>query len=382
MQFVDTLSRYVFDRDIFIKPSLGLQDIHVMLPSHDEVWEHPETAIKGTRSHSTVTFLGVIEMIYTDKQLPPDVGDYAFNILSHAIYHNTVIVLLYGQLAPSLSMPIAVEGDYNQLNPEFDDTASTPPIASKWRNDALSCLDLFLHRAVQKVAENNGVEHSTIMFLHLARQIVLAPTTNFQAFATGMLTAQQPDSGHHDARTFRNTREAVLKWITKDQFKARLTLVTAGKIFWHVRNYSRNSFLEPHAIFLSTLVLWSFCICIQLPEVVAALDESLVDRPTVSFIHLDGPLEDELVQTFAERGHGMNVFVSDVGNLREPGAASKVLLQGIALLGKDCDSPVAIQGSPDIEHAYNQVWGIEESYILFLSSLSQASQDPRIVNIA
>jgi hypothetical protein len=64
------------------------------------------------------------------------------------------------------------------------------------------------------------------------------------------------------ARTakYARARSHLFQWAIRDQFKARLAIVHAGAMFWHVRRYSTNSFAEPFAIYMSTLVIWAYSV--------------------------------------------------------------------------------------------------------------------------
>jgi hypothetical protein len=150
-----------------------------------------------------------------------------------------------------------------------------------------------------------------------------------------------------------------------------LSIIHCGALYWHVRRYSCDSILEPFAIYIATLILWAFCLSMQMPAVVEAVDQDGQEIPEPSFLHLDRPLDDELVQTFVRVGHKVAAFISKVGNIRDQGAPRKVLQEGIFLLSGD--APVSAPGGhePSVERHSRQspTWGIEESYVKVLRNL-------------
>jgi len=116
----------------------------------------------------------------------------------------------------------------------------------------------------------------------------------------------------------------------------------------------------------------------QLPEVIEAIAQDCGTEPEPRFLHLDRPIDDELVQTFVRSGHRISAYISRIGNILDPGAPSKILEEGINLLsgrprttteGTNTNSThstsLTIQG--------NFTWGVERSYIVLLRDLLQAT---------
>lgn len=136
--------------------------------------------------------------------------------------------------------------------------------------------------------------------------------------------------------------------------------------------------MEPFAIYMATLVLWAFCVSVQFVGLVAVekhashespsssrhTAEGSDDLPDPSFIHLDRPLDDELVQTFVRLGHKMSGYITKVGNINDA-EPSKVLNEGIRLLRRDDE--------PGSEPCFT--WGIEGSFIESLERLLRATAE-------
>ncbi|EAT81781.1 hypothetical protein SNOG_10387 [Parastagonospora nodorum SN15] len=135
------------------------------------------------------------------------------------------------------------------------------------------------------------------------------------------------------------------------------------------------SVLEPFAIYISTLVLWAFCTSMQLPEVIEAVAQDCGTEPEPRFLHLDRPLDDELVQTFVRSGHRISAYISRIGNISDPGAPSKILEEGINLLAGRPRTTNSESTNTNSAHSTGSSipWGIERSYMVLLRDLLQAT---------
>lgn len=221
--------------------------------------------------------------------------------------------------------------------------------------------------ANSKVAQLSGSEHHTILHLHLARLIILTPTTQIQVLATGANGSSS--SSLQDSSKYAAARQTVLQWVLRDRYKARLSIVHCGALFWHVRRYSCDSVLEPYAIYMATLVLWAFCVSVELSEGVEASAREAEEEPEPSFLHLDRPLDDELVQTYVRLGHKMSAFISGVGNIQSRGAPPKIIREGISLLSRDAHSKPEEHGVLLSRETPCYTWGIEKSFVESLRAL-------------
>ena len=92
--------------------------------------------------------------------------------------------------------------------------------------------------------------------------------------------------------------------------------------------------------------------------------------PEPLFIHLDRPIDDELVQTFVRLGHKMSGYIMKVGSVQDRDAPSRILEEGVRLLSRDAAEPnlqLELEGTPHF------TWGIEASYIGSLRRLIRAT---------
>ncbi|KAH7073795.1 hypothetical protein BKA63DRAFT_40654 [Paraphoma chrysanthemicola] len=376
--FLDSMFLYEFDA----KPMLDLEDVKTLIPSHDEVWEDPSLVAQGKTTFADMTLSDALETIYMEKRLPSHLGEFSSLLLVNAVYRNTRKVLSKEHSLLDSWTPSAV-AQHRETRDSLSAQSSwlpTTPTASKWRNSACDCLDVLHWPANSKIAQHLGVEHHTILHLHLARLIILTPTVHIQSLASFTSSANSGCMSNDQRASYSSVRQQVLQWVVRDRYKARLSIIHCGALFWHVRRYSYDSILEPFAIYIATLILWAFCLSMQLPEVVEAVDQDGEEIPEPSFLHLDRPLDDELVQTFVRAGHKVAAFISKVGNIRDPSAPRKVLEEGIVLLSEEARISAPKGNEPSVEHRPCEesfTWGIEESYIKVLRNLLDAlPEDP------
>jgi hypothetical protein len=251
----------------------------------------------------------------------------------------------------------------SQPGTNFQDTELWPPSSqyfSRWRNSACDCLDILHWSANSKIAQSAGLEHPTVLYLHLARLIILTPTDAIREFATACDLGTRFDPQKNRAAY------VVLQWAIRDQYKARLSVVHAGAIFWYIRRYSRDLFIEPFAVYMSTLVLWAFSITAQIcqSQEIREQYEHTSDEDEdfdLEFINIDRPCDDESVQIFVKRGHKLRANMLRVGSVRDEGAPRKILIEGIRVLG-------------GVQREGVYTWGITREYMEELNRVIDASK--------
>ncbi|CAN9318174.1 unnamed protein product [Alternaria alternata] len=319
-----------------------------------------------------ITLTEALEMMYVEKRLPTGLGEFSMGLLVTTIYRHTVDILARDRIQLNSWTPTSTPQRRNVMPPVQQDWLPTTRLATKWRNSACDCLDVLHWPANSKVARHSGFEHHTILQLHLARLIILAPTSAIQKFASGSASIENIQSDR-DSQSSATARIQVLQWVIRDHCKARLCLVHCGALFWHIRRYSCSSLLEPYAVYIATLVLWAFCICMQLPEAAEAIASESDEEPEPSFLHLDRPLDDELVQTYVRMGHKMSAYIANVGSLEHEAAPMRIAREGISLLAKDTEHASGSDySSPSVAKDVCYTWGIERSYISLLHLLAKA----------
>ncbi|KAB5545900.1 hypothetical protein GE09DRAFT_222828 [Coniochaeta sp. 2T2.1] len=412
---LDCISAFQFG----FKHLMVLGDLKVPLPCQEDVWDDPASEL--TNKPQTCTVFQALEMMYMEKRLPPNLSEFGTTLLVLAIYRKNKEVIREQQTELSAWVPQAkIQARTPYFDKDVDET--WPPsssLLSKWRNSACDSLDILHWSANSKVARAGGWEHATILLLHLSRLVILAPTEHMQDLAFLSLQGASNNQGASATRTAKyvKARNHLLQWAVRDQYKARLSIIHAGALFWHARRYSTNSFMEPFAIYIATLVAWAYSVSTQfvgtgqigeMPtnsqgtrNIRSDLDtntggssrgnyageaaaeqqdgspaEESESDPEPSFIHLDRPCDDELVQIYVRLGHKMPGYMSGVGSICAPGAPAKILREGIRLLlgepghrrhgawGQGRPAPPPQQTK---EGSYT--WGIEPSYTRMLRCL-------------
>lgn len=322
-----------------------------------------------------------MDMLYIEKRAPRNLGEFSVSLLIHAIFRKTREVIAWEQTRMTAWTP-STSVRSRQRPTAHDNWLPNTAATSRWRNSACDCLDVLHWSANSRTASKSGSEHHTILLLHLSRLILLAPTKHIQSLAN---TSAQ-DQATTGAENHATARDQVLQWVVRDQYKARLCIVHCGALFWHVRRYSCDSVIEPFAIYIATLVLWAFSVSTQFVGQDAIHSYATCESPTAtshhpeddtvpSFLHLDRPLDDELVQAFVRIGYKMSGFIMGVGNIQGAGAPGKIVQEGLRLLGRTTHSTDSL-GQSAIARAQDSscyTWGIEGPYMESLRQMAQAS---------
>jgi hypothetical protein len=338
-------------------------------------------------------------MLYMEKRLPPRPAEFAVTVLIQAIIRQVSESAHQSPLwswTPSSAVQTRANG------PQAEETR--PASRSKWRNCACDCLDIVHWSANSIAAGCAGWEHPTILQLHFSRFILLTPVAHIQTLAAIYASpeASQPDTDNRLAVA----RTQVLQWAVHDQYKARLCLIHAGAVFWHVRRYSLDSIVEPFAIYMAVLVVWAYAVSMEFLKtrgVSRARPQAVLERrtetpgaatdaldsvggdtteasseegvPEPSFIHLDRPCDDELVQTFVRLGDKMSGYMLHIGNISDEGAPKRILQEGIRLLlGAREGASSATDREAVPENSETQfIWGVEGEYAELLAKLVEVS---------
>ncbi|RKK83210.1 hypothetical protein BFJ69_g2753 [Fusarium oxysporum] len=331
-----------------------------------------------SRDAHQVTVLEALHLLYMEKRQPSNLTEFGNIVLIYAVCARTKEAAYQYGTALSRWTPVA------HVEPRKESVSMTetwPPtleMVTRWRNSACDAFDILHWKANGKAANAGGTEHPTILHLHLSRLYILTPTKHFQKVAASAVLRQN-DNELQNNMEYSEACNHIQRWANIDQYKARLSIIHAGALLWHVRRYSSNDFIEPHAIYLATLSIWAYSV-FNAPRIESqqehgdAVSRSVPasgdresqgsvgnneaeseEEPDPTFIHLDRPCDDEMVQVYIRLGHKMAGHMQRVGNICSPNAPPKILREGIRMLSH--------------ERAKNKEWGIETSYVKGLTSL-------------
>lgn len=267
-----------------------------------------------------------LQQIYVEKRLQPSMGEFSRILLTHALFRRTWEVEAW--LQQPLTQWVPTAGRQNATSLPSGDSVWLPSIAvySKWRNSACDCMDVLHWHANSVIGAASGMEHPTVMHLHLARVVLLTPFRDIMKLAS--LTAHATSSS--SPAELINIRHRVQKWACEDQYKARLAIIHAGALLWHLRRYSTSSFSEAPSILLAILALWAYGTFAPPTAYPSGDDEDPPDYPTS--MQLDRPADDELVQLFVSRGDNMTATITGVGNVCSARGPERVLKEGKKIL--------------------------------------------------
>lgn len=312
--------------------------------------------------------------LFREKQVMTELGQFGRVVLLHSVYREIF------QLRDCFARPL---GNWvpsiQQLAPENSDSLASPSVSDRrgrnllnsWRNAALDCVDVLHWAANGTIALQAGAEHPTVLHLHLSRTILLAPFDRFQTLADSVVSFAQDASPSRvlDAASRQqvvNAERDILKWAQRDQCKARLAVLHSGCLFWHIRRYSCRAFYEPMAVFLATLTIWAYSsyasrIAGDVQDSANGAGYSDKDEgdnrsprednpqdantprlplddedtePAPSFIHLDRPNDDEMVQAFVRFGTStaMRANITGVGDIYSAKGPARILKEGSKIL--------------------------------------------------
>ncbi|KAJ5832213.1 hypothetical protein N7474_000524 [Penicillium riverlandense] len=342
-----TLAYYFDDR-----PLLSLDDGQAALPAHEKLWQadSPESwrhlwdkssgmIVSSIIYHNYLltpsvneSLYDAVQIIYIEKRLITAIGEFSHILLIHALYHRMWEVGDYFRRPLSFWNPTAKKQSRESAIPTGSVWLPGIPSYSKWRNSACDCLDILHWTANSTIAKAAGLEHPTVLHLHASRLILLAPFREIRSLATSLAEGTLRWSKRHQTLEW----QYIWRWAKHDQYKARLSLIHAGVTLWHVRRYSTNAFHEPVAAFLAVLTLWAYGLChahaAPLPPAETNSPRLQGSQPEPSFIHLDRPCDDELVQLFVREGHAMTGNVTGVGDICAPDGPERILRVGCETL--------------------------------------------------
>ncbi|KIX06277.1 uncharacterized protein Z518_04252 [Rhinocladiella mackenziei CBS 650.93] len=255
-----------------VRPLCNMDDARTPLPCSESAWSasSPECWAEATQKLSeTPSLCAALEILYNKKTVDPAYSELSQTLLIHALYQRTWEVGTHIKQPLSEWVPTGKARGF--LNTPTKDNFWLPlyPLYANWRNSACDCLDVLHWQASSIVAKASGVEHGVILHLHLARIILLTPFQEIQDLLFSLIGKVGNSSKasfyvHDGSYQPRNSaklpqiRKITWRWLREDQHKARLAMVHAGSVFWYVRRYSATSFFEPVAVYLATLVLWTY----------------------------------------------------------------------------------------------------------------------------
>ena len=254
------------------RPLCTLDDARAPLPCSEALWD-AESAGAWSRLRRGYpvqpSLCSAVETLYMKKSVGSTFSDLSHILLIHALYQKTWDTGKHIKQPLSDWVPTAKTRGFQSTPSKDTFWLPSYPLYENWRNSACDCLDVLHWHASSLVAKASGLEHTTVLHLHLARVILLTPFQEIHDLVSSLIGRYGKSSSatffvHDGSYQTQNTaklpqvRQIVWRWLREDQHKARLAMIHAGSVFWHVRRYSTNSLYEPIAIYLASIALWAY----------------------------------------------------------------------------------------------------------------------------
>lgn len=360
---VDNMVAYQFQR----RATIMLDDCQASLPCHEKVWNIStvtEWEAESANRPREPSLPRALQEIYVEKWLPRERGEFARIIVIHGLFSRSWETERYFSNPLSQWEPTAKKQSSADVLPSVPIWPPSVPTHNRFQNSACDCLDILHWQANSTIGQASGLEHSTVAFLHLSRVVLLTPINSIVRLARARAKG---------VAALPKDMNFIQRWATQGQFKARLSAIHAGTVFWHIRRYSVDGFYEAPAVALAALTLWAFGTfsvkTIPVPKVLQTEAENggavaspqnnndssdaRNDDTICGIILLDRPTDDELVQQFIRKGHLMRANITGVGDLYGPRGPERVLQEGCKLL-----------------KALNR-WGVSSTWLELLDMLAQ-----------
>ncbi|KAH0357783.1 hypothetical protein KCU83_g9, partial [Aureobasidium melanogenum] len=279
---LDTMWAYQFQ----VQPRLTLEDGRMPLPCQEVLWE-TNGALQWHHifqfSPSNLTLLSSLQSLQNEKILQNTMGEFSRIILLHGFYHQCWEL----EKAEIQSQP----------RPQQMSTYTF------WSNSTMESLELLQWSANSMVDAASGMEHPTLLHLHLARIVLFAPFQGICDLAYGMT---KEDSSTNSAQ-MTALRRAIREWVTEDASKARLATLHAGALLRHLQAFHTNSFYEPSAVLLATLTLWTYGSFVTTARGAGPSSQRRYSDTQIRpiSIAIDQPLDPELARSFVNNGGEM-----------------------------------------------------------------------------
>jgi hypothetical protein len=259
-----------------------------------------------------MTLLSCLQSLQHEKSLQNTIGEFSRIILIHGFYH---------QCWEMASVEIQSQPRPDQIS-----------MYTRWRTSASESLDILEWSANNVVNAANGLEHPTLLHLHLARLVLFAPFQTICDLAYGMT---KEDSTISSAQ-MTDLRTAICRWVVEDSSKARLATLHSGALLRHLHAFHTSGFYEPSAVLLATLTIWAYGSFVSMETsnnsgIQRRYSDTQI-RPVS--IAIDQPLDPELARYFVRDGRTMIPTLRDVGSIRGPGGPERVLVEGSKLVSE------------------------------------------------
>lgn len=382
---------------------------------HEGLWNTTsahEWAELFQRTDRNPSLQSAVRKLFLERKVKSDLGESSRILLLHGVYREIDQVKSYFQRPLSSWIPsaqqvprtdLASRGHLRETELSSEKWLNELPTFAAWRNAALDCVDVLHWAANGTIALLSGAEHPTVFHLHFSRVILLVPHRDILTLVLFTVGSAADISKIPTREEAGAAEQEILRWAQRDESKARLAAVHCGCLYWHIRRYSTMAFYEPSSVFLATLTLWAYSYyasrvapMIQpdrsgdeydrsgspsrqsspfgnVPQTTASTsgpDAGAAEHPGLdsggsphipgsdpTFIRLDRPNDDEMVQHFVRCGRpsNMRAYITGVGDICVAKGPARILREGRKILG-----------------AVSLAWGRTRDHVAILRALERA----------
>lgn len=155
-----------------------------------------------------------------EREVKPDLGEFSRIILLHGIYHEIRQVRSYFRRPLSAWTPTA-PGSSSHRRSDFahGTTLAESETYSAWRNASLDCVDVMHWWANGIIALQSGMEHTTVLHLHLSRVVLLVPIDEILVIVRSMTRRANGEALGRSAAEVHKAESEVLRWAHRDEVR-------------------------------------------------------------------------------------------------------------------------------------------------------------------
>jgi hypothetical protein len=159
-----------------------------------------------------------VRRLFVDREIKPDLGEFSRIIVLHGLYHEIQQVRSYFRRPLSTWIPTAPGLSGSQ--PHSDQTPlalSEAETYSAWRNASLDCVDVLHWWANGVIALHSGMEHTTVLHLHMSRIVLLVPIDEILILVQSMTNRAKGIPLNVSAADVHKAESEVLRWAHRDE---------------------------------------------------------------------------------------------------------------------------------------------------------------------
>lgn len=161
-----------------------------------------------------------VRRLFVDREVKPDLGEFGRIILLHGVYHEIRQVKTYFKRPLSAWIPSApgLRGYQTSEEQSWPSLADSETYTA-WRNASLDCVDVMHWWANGIIALHSGMEHTTVLHLHLSRIVLLVPICEIMVLVRSMTDRAAGNTPETSATDVHKAEQEVIRWAHRDEVR-------------------------------------------------------------------------------------------------------------------------------------------------------------------